>query len=475
MFKKTLRAARASIAIVVTLVALPAPAAASADDVRITRAEAGLGGVVQAGRWAPVRVTLESFADDVAGELRVTWGGSTVRRHIALPSPGTWEFDLYIRTADAPPSMQIAVSSGSMNARSVTITTATPQPGAAFNLCVVSGQALSTDTSRCSAVMRPAELPHSVLGYDAIDRVTWMAQEADVPLAQRGALSAWRSLQGLDQAGDLSLTPSVTTPVVRAGLPADTARLVTLEIGGLVTGLLAIGFLSTTRALRLGTACLLAGTAGAVGIAAAAGTGRIGAPDPIHIRHASLLQQIPGTPSSRLTVRGIADFPAFGAFSVTLPIDAAMLQTSGPSAREERVFDEAGHPRFGGRYGLGARRGFSAEAMLDLQPLAVMSSEKRVTVSNTSALHLLGCRFGEGFASGGAITLRPGESVEAERVMDGIGPVLTCRHEGAPLTRFDGGDRQIESTGTTVIAVYERRDAPPVDGLTDRHEAEVGR
>lgn len=456
----------------VALLALPAPAAASGDGVRITRATAGLGGVVRAGRWAPVRVTLESLADDVAGEIRVTWGGSTVRRRIALPSPGTWEFELYIRSADAPPSMQISVSAGGTTAGSVTVTTETPQPGAAFNLCVVSGQALSTDTSSCSAVMTPGQLPRSVFGYDAIDRVSWMAREAP---AQGGGLAAWRSLQGLEQAGDLSLTPSVTAPIVRGGLPADTARLVVLEIGGLVTGLLAVGFLATTRALRLGTTCLLAAAAGTAGIAAAAGTGRLGAPGPIHVRHASLLQQIPGTPASRLTVRGIADFPASGAFHVTLPLDAAMLRTSGPSAPEEHLFDEAGHPLFGGRYGLGARQAFSAEALVDLQPLTVTSSNGWVAVSNTSALQLLGCRFGDGFARGGGITLRPGESTEAERTMDGIGPIFTCRHEGTPLAHFDGGDRQIESTGTTIIAVYEPRDAAPADGLTARPDAGTGR
>ena len=55
------------------------------------------------------------------------------------------------------------------------------------------------------------------------------------------------------------------------------------------------------------------------GSAAAYGIGDIGPAQAIHVRHASLLQQIPGVTGSVLTMRGIVEFPAFEGSSCSFP------------------------------------------------------------------------------------------------------------------------------------------------------------
>ena len=54
-----------------TALILFAQVSASAADTLSLKAEAGLGGIGKAGRWSPVRVSVENTGQDLAGELIV--------------------------------------------------------------------------------------------------------------------------------------------------------------------------------------------------------------------------------------------------------------------------------------------------------------------------------------------------------------------------------------------------------------------
>src|SRR5687767_1083188 len=94
------------------LIALATAAAGEAVGQDVTlRAATASGGVVKAGRSAPLHVTIDSARSKFSGELLVSWGDARLRRQIALASPGRRNFELHVRTADPEATIQVELVS----------------------------------------------------------------------------------------------------------------------------------------------------------------------------------------------------------------------------------------------------------------------------------------------------------------------------------------------------------------------------
>ena len=130
----------------------------------------------------------------------------------------------------------------------------------------------------------------------------------------------------------------------------------------------------------------------------------------IQLRHDSLLQQIPGVTGSVLTMRANVVFPAFDAYALRFPLTDGLVDLPTAAGRPEQVVDVDGLPVIGGTYGLAARQAFSAEAVVDVQLLAVSETGRTLMVSNRSAFHLRDCRFAEGFSVMEVGAMPPGAS-----------------------------------------------------------------
>jgi hypothetical protein len=181
------------------------------------------------------------------------------------------------------------------------------------------------------------------------------------------------------------------------------------------------------------------------------------------VEHSSLLQQIPGTTGSLLTVRGIVEFPAADRYALSVPLADGTIEAGTSSRRADELFGEDGSPMLRGTYGLGGRQAFTVEGVSDLQPLVVDESGGRARVANRSDRVLENCLFGDGFDGTAPAVLQPGASMTAGRHGDGTGPLVTCTLRDAPLVPFLADGRTVHSTGRTLVAAYRARpdDARP--------------
>ena len=176
----------------------------------------------------------------------------------------------------------------------------------------------------------------------------------------------------------------------------------------------------------------------------------------IQVRHDSLLQQIPGVTGSVLTMRANVVFPAFDAYALRFPLTDGSVDLPTAAGRPEQVVDVDGLPVIGGTYGLAARQAFSAEAVVDVQLLAVSETGRTLMVSNRSAFHLRDCRFAEGFSVMEVGAMPPGASAKAEQLTDVLGPIFSCMVD-EPVIGLMAQPRQVEIQGTTLVAVYPNR------------------
>jgi hypothetical protein len=104
-------ARRRAFFFILLLVALQVPSAAAAERLTMS-ADAGLGGVVRAGRWAPVRVDVDNRGQDVSGTLTIEWGKTTARRAVTIAAPARRSFQFYVRTGDVRDIMVVRLESG---------------------------------------------------------------------------------------------------------------------------------------------------------------------------------------------------------------------------------------------------------------------------------------------------------------------------------------------------------------------------
>jgi len=133
-----------------------------------------------------------------------------------------------------------------------------------------------------------------------------------------------------------------------------------------------------------------------------------------------------------------------------------MLETSAASGRAAQVVDDAGYPILTGRYGLGTRQAFTAEAVVDTQWLTVVEHAETVQVSNRTDSTLHDCRFGDGMSVTEAGDLPANATMSARRLGEVVGPLFTCT-AAMPALALAERFRTVEMKGTTTVAVYRDR------------------
>jgi hypothetical protein len=416
---------------------------------------AGLGGFVKAGRWAPVLVEIDNPRGASSADLEITWGDATVRRHLIFGSPGVRRIELFIRTADAGSLVRVALRrpAGEVVAERPVTVLAHDAP---VTLCVRGVDGWIDDAEGCTMSLAPQQLPGSVRGYEIVDEVLTAAGPRAVPELTRVALDRWRSLRALEASGDLSLTPQVTRPTLPRGLASSSRPVVRLFVGGYITLLLLIGLTGASTRVAPFWLWLAFIVVTLTASGAAFALGRAGPGGSIIVHHTSLLQQIPGTSASLLTLRGVAEFPSDEVIHLRVPLEDAMLETAAASGRSAQVFDEAGYPTLAGRYGLGTRQAFTAESVTDVQWLTVVEHGETVQVTNRSEETLHGCRFGDGMSVTDVGDLPANATVSARRLGDVAGPLLTCTAT-VPAQMLAEQWRAVEMKGTTTVAVYRDR------------------
>ena len=456
---QTARALCASAAVAAgVLLAAFAPAEAAADTV--LHATAGIAGLVKAGRWTPIQVVIEHSGPDLDAEVVVAWGGVTARRQVALASPARRQIELYLRTPNVEGTVRVHLVANAETIAGHDIPGHPLRQDEPLTLCIAQPGGAEEEPGACSATLTPAELPRSPRGYEAVDRIISPAGDPALGAEQRTALAQWQALKRLDDSGDLSLTPRAARPTVPLGLPADTARVVATIAAAYAGGLLLAGLWPWTALRGVGAIYLTMAAIIATGSAAAFAIGRAGPAGAVRVHHASLLQQIPGTPGSWLTVRGVAEFPAFDAFGLRWRVPDAVLELATGSDRAEQRADAEGYPLIAGVFGLGRRLAFSGEAVAEIQPLAVAWQGRTTRVSNQSVFDLQDCRFADGFSPTAVGSLRPGASAVGEQVTDVAGPIFTCAIPGAAVG-FVEEHHAVDSAGMTTVAVYRDPRNPP--------------
>jgi hypothetical protein len=413
----------------------------------------------KAGRWAAVRVTLDHSGPEFIGDVILSWGGHELLRRVSLVSSGRHQFELYTRTTAAESAIRVrlvaaatsrAAAGREVQSRDVKMRVL-PQDEV-VTLCVVSPNDSPPDAA-CSALVPIANLPASHRGYDVADRVVWSSghgPETWTP-AQKVAYERWQAIRQLDRRGDLGLTAGVNRPLLDRGLPADTTRIAAISAVAYCAMLLLLGLTLGRIRARVAVFFAAIGTLTIAGVAGVFAIGRIGQPV-VTVHHESLMQQLPGTLGSLLTVQAVAEFPVFDEFALRLPTPDASLETVTGSGRSETVDDE-GYPVLAGTYGLGDRRAFSAEAATPVRFVEVTENGDVVRVTNRSNVELRECRFADGFSETTPIALKPSASMEALRSADILGPALMCSLPESVLV-FTESQRQVRTSGRMTLVAY---------------------
>jgi hypothetical protein len=434
-----------------------------AEDRVSMRATAGLGGLVKAGRWAPIRVHIDTpgslLSPDPTAELVARWGDATLRRRVFLGAAGARRFDLYLRTTEASSLVRVSLEGATTIEVPVTVVPFDTR----VTLCVGDPDRREIDAARCSITLPANQLPDSARGYEIVDELL-----AAGPLtgAMRNVLDQWRSLHELESNGDLAVTPQVTRPLVPRGLPAASAAAVG-AVAGVYIGLL---WLVGTRAVSTRRAASRAWLAYAgtviVGCVAMWLVGRIGPGTGITVHHTSLVQQLPGTGDALVTSRAVVEFPSEEDVQLSLPAADAVIEPAAASGRAPQFIDPSGYPALLTRAGLGTRQAFTTEALVPLKWLSVQEEGGVVRITNDAPTVLRDCRFADGMSVTLIGELAPGATVAATRHSEVMGPVLTCTSQAAPLP-LGSPSRTVHMTGTTTIAVYQRRPARPAPEVSN--------
>ncbi len=430
---------------VVALVA-GVPASAGADGVTVT-GTAGAGGVSKPGRWTPISVTVEASGEGAAGVLAVGWGGAVAERPVSVPAGARKRFDFYLQTMDVAGAVTAALRRDGLTLAAADLPVRVLSAVAPFTLCVadpVIGGAAGTD---CTAVTTAAALPRSLRGYDAVDRVSWLGgSEQQLPADQRLALARWRAVRALDDEGSLAATdrpPSIMPALARRNRASAQVR---LSIAAFLLLLVTAAAATRRRRPRVVYAAVL--IAIACGAGASLADGRAGPGAVVRIHHATLLQQLPGSNGSLITMRGAVEYPSFDSYAVQAALADAAVQTDAG-----QLFAENGYPLLRGTFGAGARQVFALEGASDIRPLAITRHGGVVRVANASAEDLLDCRFADGSSVKALDALRAGAAVETVLREAVVGPVVTCTAAHLPV-EFADGRHAVQLEGRTLVAAY---------------------
>ena len=412
------------------------------------RATAGLGGLAKPGRWTPVRIDVTvTDAPNTGADLVLSWGDAVLRRRLTLTA-GTKQYEIYLRTADPQGVVHVRLGDTTLDVPVTVLAQDTP-----VAVCVGDATAAPIAHS-CAVTLAPRDVPRSVRGLEVADEIAVASDGRTMLPEQRAAIERWRSFRQLDVSGDLGLTPQVTRPIHRRGLPVTSARPVLALVLAYTSALLVLGFVSVRLKLRV--AYVLAGAAALLvaALLTALGIGRAGWGNRITILHHSMLQQLPNTDGAMLTLRGLAVYPSDERLDVRLAVDDGMVEAGSTSGRSEQLIDDGGFATLAGVRGIGARQAFTAEAVIAARLLAMSRNDRTVLISNASSFDLRNCRFGDGMSASAVGDLKPGATAMANRVSEVTGPLFTCSVDAA-LTRFTHPNRGLDAIGSTQIVLYD--------------------
>lgn len=440
-----------AVPLILMLVVLRVPSAAAAE--RLTMSvDAGLEGVVRAGRWAQVRVDVDNRGEDISGTLTVEWGQTTVRRTVTIAAPSRRSFQFYARTGDVRDVIVVRLESGGREVQRLEKAVRIAGSDETIHLCVESiGPAADP---LCSVTLASQALPVSWRGYDAADGVT-MADESLLNTPQRRALDLWRAIRRAEDTGRRTpATAALLDPVP----PVLHARpVLTLYLIAIAAIALAWPVRRRSRLAFAAAACVIA-----AGSAAAAWSGRSA---PVTLRHATVIRQFAGEPGALVTTRAVAEFPSDGEYAIH-PVSADGALDPGPAygVVKPQDFDEEGYPVLRGRFGLGASEPFGVEVAADVRIFEVSRIAGRTRITNVSGHELRDCELPSGFAPRTARVLASGASIESTEPLTDTTPILACRFDGTPI-EFADAAHDVMTTGTT-LAVYHLASAA---GSNDTH------
>lgn len=416
------------------------------------RVDAGVDGLVKSDRWVPVHVRIHDTSANRSADLVVSWGDVTLSRRVSVGAGSERAFELFVRSPEPREAIRISLESDGRSLAAADATVRVLDQAETVTLCIVPAAA-TVDTSGCSATLTPDALPHSLRGYEVVDRVRWPGGDAGVSPDRRDALRQREMLQRLDRSGDLSLVPQPARPVLASGLVPESARLAALVLGAYACALCAIGLVAVRRWPRTRHALAVLPIAAVTGSAAVAAIGHAGPGQAVQWHHSSLLQQIPGTSVSILTSRATAVFPARDSYAFEVPLADGALETLSTGTQGGRRENEDGVPSLTGSWPLGARQAFALEGFVAEQPLGVRTHGNRVEVTNRLAHPLDRCRFGDGFATRTVGRLDAGATIVGERTGDALGPLFICTMSDLPVMPHEAS-RPIDARGTTTVVAY---------------------
>lgn len=422
------------------------------------QATAGLGGIAKSGRWTPLTVSISSEQQALEGDLIVNWGDTQLRRAITMAAATRKDVELYVRTSDPSAAIEVRLEAGERELARASAPVRILGADDRVVICVLPDATSSPEADTCTTTVLARALPRSARGYEAADDVVWPAVRAGLNAEQDAAIRAWRALEALDASGDLGATPQVSRPSVRRGLSTALMRAVAMIGIGYLAAFVATGWALRVRRAPLAWTGAAFALITAAGCAAVAGIGRVGATRAVHLHHVSLLQQLPNAPISVLTVRAIAEFPAFDRFALRLPAADGTLETSRPRGGASAALDADGYPVVAGLFGAAARQSFAGEALVSARPLSIDERGNRISIRNQSERTLYDCRLGRGLSSSNSpATLAPGARIDASwtGVSDEAagGPVITCRLDEAPLPLTEP-NHPVVMHGATTVAAY---------------------
>jgi hypothetical protein len=420
-------------------------------------AVAGLGGLAKAGRWTPLVVSVAADRDALDAELVVVWGDTRLTRPVTISAGTRKTFELYLRTSDPRATIDVHLQSAGHDVATVRAPIRVLGGDDHVTLCVVADVASSIDSTACTATVLARALPRSPRGYEVADDVVWPGTRGGITVEQDAALRAWQALEALDASGDLGATPQVSRPLVPRGLPAALTPVVAAVGAAYAVAMLTAALLLRARCVRLSWTSGALAVVTLVTCGAIAAIGRVGGTRTVHIHHVTLLQQLPDTHTSVLTVRGIAEFPAFDRFAVRLPSADGTLETSVARGPASGALDGDGYPIVAGVFGMAGRQSFAGEAVVADRPLAVEDHGATVAIENHSKHVLRDCRLGRGLTGTLPRTLAPGARIDASWTSGNdeapSGPVITCISDEAVLP-FTEARRPVAMHGETTIAAY---------------------
>ena len=444
-------ARRRAVPLILLLAVLRAPSATAAEGLTMS-VDAGLGGVVRAGRWAPVRVDVDNRGEDVSGTLMVEWGRTTVRRAVTIAAPSRRSFQFYARTGDVRDVIVVRLESGGREVQRLERPVRIAGSDETIHLCVE-----STGTAAdplCSVTLASQTLPRSWRGYDAADGVT-IADESLLNTPQHRSLDLWRAIRRSEDTG--RSIPAATALLDPAPPVLHARPVMTLYLIAVAAIALAWPVRRSSRRAFAAAACVIA-----AGSAAAAWSGRSA---PVTLRHASVIRQFAGEPGALVTTRAVAEFPSDGEYAIH-PVSADGALDPGPAYGVVRPqdFDEEGYPVLRGRFGLGASEPFGVEVAADVRIFEVSRIAGRTRIMNVSGHELRDCEWPSGFAPRTARVLASGATIESTEPLTDANPILACRFDGTPIEFADAAHAVI-TTGTTVAVYHFARPA----GSNDTH------